>query len=65
MVPLDASLEPERWCFTVRPACCQRTYKPGGTAANQVRQTWQKYRGVGTGNKEWGSGAPQRSQQPA
>ncbi len=32
---------------------------------DQVRQTWQKYRGVGAGSKEWGSGAPQRSQQPA
>jgi hypothetical protein len=32
---------------------------------DQVRQTWQKYRSVGTGSKEWGSGAPQRSQQPA
>jgi hypothetical protein len=32
---------------------------------DQVRQTWQKYRSVGTGSKEWGSGASQRSQQPA
>jgi hypothetical protein len=32
---------------------------------DQVRQTWQKYRSVGTGSKEWGSGASQGSQQPA
>jgi hypothetical protein len=32
---------------------------------DQVRETWQKYRGVGAGSKEWGSGASQRSQQPA
>jgi hypothetical protein len=32
---------------------------------DQVRQIWQKYRSVGTGSKEWGSGAPKRSQQPA
>jgi type II restriction enzyme len=32
---------------------------------DQVRQTWQKYRSVGSGSKAWGSGAGHRSQQPA
>jgi hypothetical protein len=32
---------------------------------DQVRQIWQKYHSVGTGSKEWGSGTPKRSQQPA
>jgi ribosome modulation factor len=37
MAPRYAFLAPERQCFTVRPACCQRTYKPVEAAARQRR----------------------------